>query len=38
MAENGVDIVEASENAVQGKVTGVIIPPPDIRAVVDKTA
>lgn len=24
--------------AIQGKVTGVIIPPPDIRAVVDKTA
>lgn len=26
------------EMAVQGKVVGVIIPPPDIRAVVDKTA
>lgn len=26
------------EKASQGKVTGVIIPPPDIRAVVDKTA
>lgn len=24
--------------AIQGKVTGVIIPPPEIRAVVDKTA
>ena len=26
------------EHAGQGKVAGVIIPPPDIRAVVDKTA
>ena len=26
------------QKAKQGKVTGVIIPPPDIRAVVDKTA
>ena len=26
------------EKAKQGKVTGVIIPPPEIRAVVDKTA
>jgi splicing factor 3A subunit 1 len=26
------------EKAVQGKVVGVIIPPPEIRAVVDKTA
>jgi splicing factor 3A subunit 1 len=26
------------EKAAQGKVTGVIIPPPEIRAVVDKTA
>lgn len=29
---------EESAKAQQGKVTGVIIPPPDIRAVVDKTA
>jgi splicing factor 3A subunit 1 len=27
-----------AERAVQGKVQGIIIPPPDIRAVVDKTA
>jgi hypothetical protein len=27
-----------AERASQGKVSGVIIPPPDIRAVVDKTA
>lgn len=27
-----------TSTAIQGKVTGVIIPPPDIRAVVDKTA
>ena len=27
-----------STAAIQGKVTGVIIPPPEIRAVVDKTA
>lgn len=26
------------EKSVQGKVVGVIIPPPEIRAVVDKTA
>ena len=26
------------ERASQGKVSGLIIPPPDIRAVVDKTA
>lgn len=30
--------VEDVRTAKQGKVTGVIIPPPDIRAVVDKTA
>lgn len=29
---------EDVRKAKQGKVTGVIIPPPDIRAVVDKTA
>ena len=28
------DVVKAN----QGKVTGIIIPPPEIRAVVDKTA
>lgn len=32
-----VDVSEI-EKAKQGKVTGVIIPPPEIRAVVDKTA
>jgi splicing factor 3A subunit 1 len=31
---NGVDV----SKAVHGKVVGVIIPPPDIRSVVDKTA
>eukprot|EP00601_Ochromonadales_sp_CCMP2298_P034629 CAMPEP_0173362520 /NCGR_PEP_ID=MMETSP1144-20121109/21849_1 /TAXON_ID=483371 /ORGANISM="non described non described, Strain CCMP2298" /LENGTH=227 /DNA_ID=CAMNT_0014312315 /DNA_START=181 /DNA_END=861 /DNA_ORIENTATION=- len=30
--------VDGVEKAAQGKVTGVIIPPPEIRAVVDKTA
>eukprot|EP01035_Chromulina_nebulosa_P019805 gene19805-25747_t len=30
--------VDVSALSVQGKVTGVIVPPPDIRAVVDKTA
>jgi splicing factor 3A subunit 1 len=29
---------EMEEKAVQGRVTGVIIPPPEIRAVADKTA
>ena len=29
---------ESSKKAKQGKVTGVIIPPPEIRAVADKTA
>lgn len=28
----------SSEQAVQGKVSGIIFPPPDIRAIVDKTA
>jgi len=27
-----------TSGAAQGRVTGVIIPPPDIRAVIDKTA
>jgi splicing factor 3A subunit 1 len=31
------DMLEAA-GAVQGKVTGLIIPPPDIRAIIDKTA
>ena len=35
-SESG-DIMEVAK-AHQGKVTGVIIPPPEIRAVVDKTA
>jgi splicing factor 3A subunit 1 len=26
------------EKPIQGKVTGVIIPPPEIRAIIDKTA
>lgn len=30
--------IASAVSAVQGKVVGVIIPPPDIRAVVDKTA
>lgn len=30
--------VAATMQPVQGKVVGVIIPPPEIRAVVDKTA
>ena len=30
--------IASVEKAVQGKVVGVIIPPPEIRAVVDKTA
>lgn len=30
--------MESIEKAQQGRVTGVIIPPPDIRAVADKTA
>ena len=30
--------VEEMAGAMQGRVTGVIIPPPDIRAVADKTA
>jgi hypothetical protein len=49
MAENGVENGGAPENDVDdieeeivkarsGKVTGIIYPPPDIRAVVDKTA
>jgi splicing factor 3A subunit 1 len=33
-ATNGVDV----SKAVHGKVVGVIIPPPDIRSVVDKSA
>jgi splicing factor 3A subunit 1 len=33
-----IDIEKEAEKASQGKVTGVIIPPPEIRAVVDKTA
>lgn len=32
------DIEREAEKACQGKVSGVIIPPPEIRAVVDKTA
>ena len=30
--------LDAAARAKQGKVTGLIIPPPEIRAVVDKTA
>jgi len=30
--------MDSAEKPVQGKIVGVIIPPPDIRAVVDKTA
>lgn len=30
--------VDEMAGAMQGRVTGVIIPPPDIRAVADKTA
>ncbi len=37
MSENFADLNKL-EGASQGKVTGVIIPPPEIRAVVDKTA
>jgi len=33
-----VDLIAESEKATQGKVVGIIIPPPDIRAVADKTA
>lgn len=32
------DIDRQLELSQQGKVVGVIIPPPDIRAIVDKTA
>lgn len=32
------DVEVNVEKASQGKVVGVIIPPPEIRAVVDKTA
>lgn len=35
-SESG-DVMDIAK-AQQGKVTGVIIPPPEIRAVVDKTA
>jgi splicing factor 3A subunit 1 len=30
--------LDAAAAAQQGRVTGVIIPPPEIRAVIDKTA
>jgi splicing factor 3A subunit 1 len=36
--EDSIVVDEDVRKAKQGKVTGVIIPPPDIRAVVDKTA
>jgi hypothetical protein len=36
--EGQAPVDEDVRKAKQGKVTGIIIPPPDIRAVVDKTA
>lgn len=33
-----VDVVAEQEKAMHGKVTGIIIPPPGIREIVDKTA
>ena len=36
--EESAPVDEDVRKAKQGKVTGIIIPPPDIRAVVDKTA
>jgi Surp module len=36
--EEQAPVDEDVRKAKQGKVTGIIIPPPDIRAVVDKTA
>jgi splicing factor 3A subunit 1 len=36
--ENKIIDLDDLEKAKQGKVTGIIIPPPEIRAVVDKTA
>ena len=38
MAMDIVDPAAEVEKAMHGKVTGLIIPPPEIRAVVDKTA
>jgi splicing factor 3A subunit 1 len=35
---NSTHNMEAAASAQQGRVTGIIIPPPEIRAVVDKTA
>ena len=32
------NVVDEMVKANQGKVTGIIIPPPEIRAIVDKTA
>lgn len=32
------DVENENQKTVQGKVTGIIYPPPDIRAIVDKTA
>lgn len=37
MEANGVDELSVPET-IQGKVTGIIKPPPDLRAIVDKTA
>jgi splicing factor 3A subunit 1 len=31
-------MMENMEKATQGKVVGVIIPPPEIRAIIDKTS
>ena len=36
--ENDDDLFDEIEKASQGKASGIIIPPPEIRAVVDKTA
>jgi splicing factor 3A subunit 1 len=38
MADIDDDLFAEIEKASQGKVSGIIIPPPEIRAVVDKTA